>query len=653
MKRAKLVKLAFDKKPALALIKGAGICLLARDTGRVLFLKRSPSSSHAGEYDLPGGTAEDGELPVQTARRETREEIGVDIACDMEQLSDTTMDDVNFVTYYHELPHEFTPKLDEREHTEYVWAFPNDPPQPLHPGVVLTLDEELAKDANPLSIAAIRLGHKGGKSTSPAKVAASRANGAKHGNDAALAFDRESVRTVDADGRMHVAVSNISKANICPYLGSEIPNSELLGLDPNKVYKLLRDPEELAKAASTFNNIQLLSEHVPVSSTDHKPEIIIGALGSNAVFEAPYLKNSLVVWTQAGIDRINSGEAQEISCSYRYVADMTPGTYEGEAYDGRMVDIVGNHAACVPVGRAGSDVVVGDCALESKVAARLTLLAAPLSRTNQPSILEKNSMSKTLSKTALSVRGVLQVVLKPQFAADKMPDLDKILAGVDAKNFKTKQPLIVAAIKSHMAADADIGALVELLDVLSDADESKDADLSLDADPVEAILSLCRGKLSDDELGDLEGKVRAMVPATKAEDEPPEAAGQPKVGGKTAEDEEEKKDMVSKTAMDSAIKAAAKAAEDSAIARINGIHEARKVAAPFVGEIAVACDSAEDVYRAALKIRGVNTEGVHPSAFRTILECQPNGTAKPVAHAHDAAPAAGMDKFLADLGLPA
>ena len=42
-----------------AAVKGAGICICAADTGRVLFLKRSPSSSHAGEYDLPGGTAED------------------------------------------------------------------------------------------------------------------------------------------------------------------------------------------------------------------------------------------------------------------------------------------------------------------------------------------------------------------------------------------------------------------------------------------------------------------------------------------------------------------------------------------------------------------------------------------------------------------
>jgi 8-oxo-dGTP pyrophosphatase MutT (NUDIX family) len=923
MKRAKHIKLAFDKKPALAQIKGAGICICAADTGRVLFLKRAAGADHPETYDLPGGTAEDAELPAQTARRETREEIGVDIASDMAQISDTTMGDVNFITHYFEARCEFTPKLDTREHTEHVWAFPNDPPQPLHPGVALTLDEELAKDANPLSIAAVRLGHKGGKSTSPAKVTASRQNGALHGhdaegehwvtskndhhilldgsgevkagaggslngeklsgakssksgesdkgaksaesdefatyvpsehagrgmvlkgskessktdnfdnespsvesavskyqadrygpinamlrkggepsphnkeatelvtqldaafknkelskatdvyrgfaynspmtkkiesmrvgesftdegfvststdkgaansfvdmyptsrpvgtkgviikinapagakaakiparrdengnvdersdeneilfdrgqtytctgvgsdgtktfsvsmnaskpsgNDAFMAFDKSGGRSYDVDGRLKVETSNISRAMVCEYLGSEIPDAEILGLDPNKIYKLFRDPDELAKAASTFNNIQLLSEHVPVSTTDIQKDLIIGCTGTDTVFEFPFLKNSLCVWTKDGIDRVENKEAQEISCSYRYVADMTPGVFEGTEFHGSMRNIHGNHVILTPAGRCGPTVIVGDSALA------LPQQVVPPSRTNQPSTLEKNSMSKTLSKKALSVRGVLQAVLKPQFAADKMPDLDKILAGVDAKNLKTKKPLIVAAIKSHMAADADMSTLVELLDVL-DGKEDADSDMGVDADPVEAILAHCRGKLSDDELAELESKVRALAPAAKAEDAPPAFKDEPKVGDKPAEDEddkddkEDKKDMVSKTAMDSAIQVAAKAAEDRTIARINGIHEARKVAEPIVGEIAVACDSAEDVYRAALKIRGVDVSTVHPSAFRTILELQAAPSKVEHVMAHDAASVSGMDKFLSDLGLPA
>ena len=154
-----------------------------------------------------------------------------------------------------------------------------------------------------------------------------------------LAFDRGSVRSIDQDGRLRVEWANISKANVCPYLGSEIPDAEALGLDPKQIYKLLRDPDELAKAAPSFNNIPLLSEHVPVSADDHRPGLVVGATGSDSEFVAPYLRNSLVVWAADAIKGIENDEQRELSCAYRYVADMTPGTYRGESYSGVMRQI--------------------------------------------------------------------------------------------------------------------------------------------------------------------------------------------------------------------------------------------------------------------------------------------------------------------------
>ena len=109
------------------------------------------------------------------------------------------------------------------------------------------------------------------------------------------------------------------------------------------------------------------------------------------------------------------------------------------------------------------------------------------------------------------------------------------------------------------------------------------------------------------------------------------------------------KDTVSTKAMDAAIRAGV----DATVKRINGIHEARKIATPFVGELAIACDSAEDVYRAALKVLGVKIEGIHPSALRTILELQPNPNAKrEPTFASDSAQPEGLDGFLKELGLP-
>ncbi|HGA5240283.1 TPA: DUF2213 domain-containing protein [Salmonella enterica subsp. houtenae serovar Rough:z4,z23:-] len=206
---------------------------------------------------------------------------------------------------------------------------------------------------------------------------AAYANG--YTGDSALAFDRATVRSFDKDGRLHIELTPISKANVCPYYGREIPNSRSLGLQPDKVYYLLRDPKELAKAASTFNNIPLLNEHIPVTAADPQKMAVVGSTGTDSEFDGTYLKNSLVVWDADSIAGIETDEKKELSSAYRYVADMTPGVHEGQPYDGVMRDIVGNHVALVIEGRAGSDVVVGDSIpLELKEMAKAKQLAAAL-----------------------------------------------------------------------------------------------------------------------------------------------------------------------------------------------------------------------------------------------------------------------------------
>ena len=180
-----------------------------------------------------------------------------------------------------------------------------------------------------------------------------------------LALDR-SVRSFDEDGRMRVAVTNISKANVCPYKGEEIPGwdadtkTHALGLDPEKIYMMLRPPEELAKSVKTWNGIQILKEHKPVDVNDHKKHDIVGTTGTNAEFVDPYLRNSLVFWTKEGIDLIESEEQRELSCGYHYDPDMTSGVFDGVPYDGIMRNIRGNHVALVEEGRAGPDVLVAD-----------------------------------------------------------------------------------------------------------------------------------------------------------------------------------------------------------------------------------------------------------------------------------------------------
>lgn len=404
-----------------------------------------------------------------------------------------------------------------------------------------------------------------------------------------LAFDRATVRTIDADGRLHIEVSNISKAAVNPYLGSEIPGAEQLGLDLNRVYQLLRDPAELEKAAPTFNNIPLLNRHVPVSADDHQPDAVVGATGSDAEFIAPYLRNSLVVWEAGAIAGINSRQQCELSSAYRYVPVMTPGIYEGQAYDGVMTQIVGNHVALVEVGRAGSDVVVGD---------------------SNPFHLEIFDMKKA-SRKAIAVRAALGVYLRPKLAQDAaIGDLGALVRDVRAATQENDLARIVADVKKSygpkLGADSELKPddLSKLLKIA--ADEVPDEEMAGDEDE----------KREDETQEEYEKRMKDKAAADEDADEKDEKADK----------EDDKK------AMDAAISAAVATAEKATIVRMNAIRQAEKEVAPFVGEI-TAQDSAEAVYRIALDAAGVDLEGVHPSAYRAIVKNLPMpSTKKPLAH---------------------
>ncbi|MCX5617052.1 DUF2213 domain-containing protein, partial [Bombella sp. TMW 2.2559] len=105
----------------------------------------------------------------------------------------------------------------------------------------------------------------------------------------------------------------------------------------------------------TFNSLPVLEHHTETSANAHPRELTVGATMDNARFESPYLKVGMVIFDGTTIQRIQSGAQRELSCGYAYDADMTPGTYEGKPYDGRMTNIRGNHVALVDRGRAGPD----------------------------------------------------------------------------------------------------------------------------------------------------------------------------------------------------------------------------------------------------------------------------------------------------------
>jgi hypothetical protein len=387
-----------------------------------------------------------------------------------------------------------------------------------------------------------------------------------------LAFDR-SVRSVDVDGRLHVKLSNISKANVCPYYGYEIPGAEDRGLDPNKIYMLLRDPEELARAAPSFNNIPLLDRHVAVSADAPQKEFIVGSTGTDARFDGTYLQNSLVVWDQIAIDGIQTKEQCEISCGYRYSVDWTPGVYENTPYDGRMTNIIGNHVALVEVGRAGPDVVVGD--------------------KNPFTTTEYKTMK--LSRKAVAIRAALGTILRPQLAQDAAAlDLGALVKDVKSATIAQDSARIVAAVVAKFPT-VDQTALADAIKFAADA-EPDDALTAEDQQPGE----------SDEDFA-----------KRKAGKQAKDALPQPSVAPTAAP-----KQLVVDVAhgMDEAAITALVAKERAAaVADMNALRQAEREVLPLIGEV-IGQDSAAAVYKMALDQAGTDLTGVHVSAYPAMVK---------------------------------
>lgn len=177
-----------------------------------------------------------------------------------------------------------------------------------------------------------------------------------------IAFDRASVRTMDANGFMHVRVSPFTKEQVAPYYGREIPGYRELGLDPDKIYYGYRPAEELSKpeTVASFNGIPVQKRHHAEFADAPARETRVGATGTNAEWRAPYLMNSLTIFDADAQKAINSGALRELSAAYHYRPEMKAGEFDGQHYDFVMRDIRGNHLALVEEGRAGADVLVYD-----------------------------------------------------------------------------------------------------------------------------------------------------------------------------------------------------------------------------------------------------------------------------------------------------
>lgn len=503
-----------------------------------------------------------------------------------------------------------------------------------------------------------------------------------------LALDR-SERFKDQDGHLHVKRTNLSKACVNPYRGSEIPGHEALGLDPDKIYQLFRDPKELEKAAPTFNNLRLMSRHVAVSATDPKEHLVAGSTGSEARFEHPYLINSLVIWRDDDIKDVESQEKCQISAGYYYKPDMTAGTHEGQPYDGVMREIKANHVALVEAGRAGPDVQVHDSG--EKVMA-------------------------LVSKKSLMVRHTMATLLRGNVVPGTTLALDQELSLVTRENWPVMKPVVMTAIETRLKPSLKSGVSFDAIRLAMDEADKEDEESDAEDDEVESMDAAeeaeeaearereekegmkteDRKKAAKDRKTTRDAKrakdakmaygsakaVKDKKPAkdrkaldktlgrkatdkefeewAKEEEEEPEHADdkRPARDARRARDEEtpeekEKRERDKKAedkkAMDEMSASLRKTILADVTSQMNAATQAREDVRPHVGGVSLAFDTADAIYAYALKAKKVSIDGVHPSAYRAMVGMIPkpgrNERPVPLALDHSAAGLSFEDQF--------
>lgn len=428
-----------------------------------------------------------------------------------------------------------------------------------------------------------------------------------------LVYDRaqvDSVRNIDNNGYLHVGVSNITKEQVAPYRGNEIPDFEKLGLDPDKIYTIYRPASELSKpeTVKSLNGIPILLKHAP-DSAEEPASNRVGSTGTDAKWEAPYLTNSLHIQDADAIRRINDGTMREISMGYFYTPVLKHGEFEGEPYDLIMTDITCNHVALVEEGRAGHDVLVKDAALNSNLpAGDVGQEESTSSETNQEN--DMNEKEKAIAEILELVAG----------------------AGIDPEVFKEKLDLVIAKDEDQVddedneeskafAEGVEYGeekekAEPEKLDREHESEgeerylEGKDeAEVGCDEDDLtadaEEVLKSC-GLDADDPVVKTAFQ-KGFAEGTKYGEEKEKT--EPEKLDREHESEGEKRAL----GEDSAEKIGA-LVRAQVEAKFDAIQETSK----SLGRVRVsAFDTAADVYRAALKAEGVNVAGLAKSECRT------------------------------------
>lgn len=429
-----------------------------------------------------------------------------------------------------------------------------------------------------------------------------------------LVYDRspvDSVRTIDDNGYLHVGISNITKEQVAPYLGSEIPDFEKLGLKPDEIYSVYRPASELSKPATvkSLNGIPVLLKHAE-DSAEAPASNRVGSTGTDAKWEPPYLTNSLHIQDADAIRRINDGTMREISMGYFYTPVLKHGEFEGEPYDIVMTDISCNHVALVEEGRAGHDVSVKDSTLT---------LPAGGGKEEPKTSSELKQENDDMNEKEKALAEILEIVAG---------------AGIDPEAFKQKLDAVINIKDDSQTTDEDTEESKAFAEGVEYGEEKeKEEPEKLDSEhESEGEERYLEEKNEAEDEGDEENDLTADAEEAlkscglDADDPTVKAAFQQGFASGVSYGEEKEKDEPKKLDSEHESEGEKKALGQDSAAKIGAIvrsqveakFDAIQETSKSLGRVRVsAFDTAADVYRAALKAEGVNVAGLAKRECRT------------------------------------
>ena len=335
-----------------------------------------------------------------------------------------------------------------------------------------------------------------------------------------LAFDKGSVRSVDENGFLHVKISPLTRVQVAPYYGKEIPGWRSLGLDPDKIYKGYRPESELKKATTieSINGIPIQLRHHPDFAEDPAKDTRIGATGTDGKYASPYLMNSLHFFDKKARDLIESEALRELSLAYRYKPDFTPGkTDDGQEYDFIMRDISGNHLALVEQGRAGHEVLVYD----SK---RSDMDREEIANLVQDALDKKLSgILGAFTKLAERVDKYVEKNTEPEAETEKVEETEEVISdkcAADKCGTKAKKP-----VKDEALTDEEGEEVEEILDLSDKKEKIEDKSKKQPVKKSEKVAEAEEEIIEDEEDEEIEAEETEKVEKKVKDEEKPEKKG--------------------------------------------------------------------------------------------------------------------------------